>query len=81
MCSSFMRRLIYIADKKLEQALRRFMGVCPYKMVIFPTSFRHKIKKDKQSAEHRKVRLVVHDNYDDYDALATDYEKKMKLTK
>ena len=46
----------------------------------FLASFRHKIKRDKQDVGHRKVRLVVHENYDDYDALVTDYSKKTMLS-
>ena len=30
-----------------------------------------------QGAENRKVRLVVHSDYADYDSLATDYDKKI----
>ena len=44
----------------------------------FLASFRH--KRDKQGVEHRNVHLVVQDNYDDYDVLTTDYDKKMMLT-
>jgi hypothetical protein len=42
-------------------------------MPSVPARFCHKIKKGKQSVEHRKVRLVVHGNYVDFEVLTTDY--------